>query len=185
MTEEGEAMSTDEPKSINNTVSQWMAVYTRPRWEKKVARLFEQRGITFYCPLIRVERQWSDRRKVILEPVIRSYVFVRITEAERIRVLQTDGVLRLLQYLGKPAVIRDAEMDVLMRFFKEGSSAQNPSESLDRSIRKLDRVMITEGVLSGEQGVFWAWKGNRAIIRLSRLNWELDVLFDRTAIARL
>ncbi|MEI9958604.1 MAG: transcription termination/antitermination NusG family protein [Ferruginibacter sp.] len=61
----------------------WHAVYTKPRWEKKVAALLEARGIEYYCPLNKVVKQWSDRKKVVLEPLFKSYVFVHVEEAKK------------------------------------------------------------------------------------------------------
>ena len=49
----------------------WYAVYTLPRWEKKIARLLEEKGYEVYCPLNRVQRQWSDRKKTVLEPLFK------------------------------------------------------------------------------------------------------------------
>ena len=56
----------------------WFAVYTKPRWEKKVSGILDDNGIENYCPLNKVVKQWSDRKKVILEPLFKSYVFVRV-----------------------------------------------------------------------------------------------------------
>jgi transcription antitermination factor NusG len=97
----------------------WYAVYTRPRWEKKVASLMAKKGIEHYCPLNKVVRQWSDRKKIILEPLFKSYVFIRITQEGLLKVRQTDGVLNLVYWLGKPAVIRDEEIETIQRFLNE------------------------------------------------------------------
>ncbi|MBL0358846.1 MAG: UpxY family transcription antiterminator [Chitinophagaceae bacterium] len=58
-------------------------MYTKPRWEKKVACLLDEKGIENYCPLNKVVKQWSDRKKVVLEPVFKSYVFVKILEDKK------------------------------------------------------------------------------------------------------
>ena len=81
------------------------------RGGKKVSNRLLQKGIGCWCPLQKVERQWSDRRKIIEDPVFKSYVFVQITEPEKLLVLQTDGVLRFVHFLGKPAIIKDWEID--------------------------------------------------------------------------
>jgi len=62
----------------------WMAVYTKPRSEKKVAERLEKAGIEVYCPLQTVIKQWSDRKKKIKIPVFPSYVFVHVGESERL-----------------------------------------------------------------------------------------------------
>ncbi|MFN5931691.1 MAG: transcription termination/antitermination NusG family protein, partial [Sphingobacteriales bacterium] len=79
-----------------NTEKHWYAIYTRPRWEKKVNELLEKKGIQTYCPLNRVKRRWSDRTKIIYQPLIPSYVFVCITEAEKAKVRMTDGVVNFV-----------------------------------------------------------------------------------------
>ncbi|HMJ47328.1 MAG TPA: transcription termination/antitermination NusG family protein, partial [Ferruginibacter sp.] len=60
---------------MDNMNKKWYVVYTRPRWEKKVAATLDERGVENYCPLNRVNRQWSDRKKVVLEPLFKGYVF--------------------------------------------------------------------------------------------------------------
>ena len=83
----------------------WYAVYTKPRWEKKIDSVLARKGIESWCPLQKVQRQWSDRKKTIEEPLFKSYVFVHVDEQERVKVLMTDGVLNYVFYLGKPAAI--------------------------------------------------------------------------------
>ena len=57
---------------MEDTSTWWHAVYTKPRWEKKVAALLDAKGIEYYCPLNRVVKQWSDRKKTVLEPLFKS-----------------------------------------------------------------------------------------------------------------
>ena len=84
--------------------SRWFAIYTRPRWEKKVNHLLLQKGIESYCPLNKVRRKWSDRIKTIEEPLFKSYVFVRIADEERTPVRMTNGVVNFVYWNGKPAL---------------------------------------------------------------------------------
>ena len=97
----------------------WLVVYTKPRWEKKVNQLLLNKGIECYCPLNKVRRQWSDRKKIIEEPLFRSYVFVRVTDDDRTRVRLTDGVINFLYWNGKPAIVREKEIDGIKRFLDE------------------------------------------------------------------
>lgn len=96
----------------------WFAVYTKPRWEKKVAYMLTCNGIENYCPLNRVVKQWSDRKKVIEEPLFTSYVFVRIVPRKQTAVRLVEGVINYVYWLGKPAVIRDEEIDIIRDFLK-------------------------------------------------------------------
>ena len=56
----------------------WYALYTKPRWEKKIDSVLIRKGVESWCPLQKIERQWSDRKKIIEDPLFKSYVFVRI-----------------------------------------------------------------------------------------------------------
>src|SRR5919206_3366358 len=102
-----------------NTEKKWYAIYTKPRWEKKVAELLTKKGIENYCPLNKVTRQWCDRKKTVHEPLFTSYVFVYVTQAEHLAVKQTNGFVTFVFWLGKPAVIRDEEIKTIKQFLSE------------------------------------------------------------------
>ena len=53
----------------------WYALYTKPRWEKKIDAQLKKKGVVCWCPLQKIEKQWTDRKKLIEEPLFRSYVF--------------------------------------------------------------------------------------------------------------
>ncbi|WP_295127606.1 UpxY family transcription antiterminator [uncultured Chitinophaga sp.] len=97
----------------------WYAVYTKSRCEKKVAGLLARKNIESYCPLNEVESQWSDRKKIVQEPLFKSYVFVRISERQMQAVRQTEGIVNFVYWLGKPATITDYEVDMIKRFMDE------------------------------------------------------------------
>ena len=96
-------------------------MYTRPRWEKKVATLLLAAGIENYCPINKVTRQWSDRKKVVHEPVFKGYVFVKVEETKKWDVKKIPGILNFVYWLGKPAKIREEEIDTIRRFLNEFS----------------------------------------------------------------
>ena len=54
----------------------WYVVYTKPKWEKKVAERLNEIGVVTYCPLVTKTSQWSDRKKKISVPLFNSYIFV-------------------------------------------------------------------------------------------------------------
>ncbi|MEK7198481.1 MAG: transcription termination/antitermination NusG family protein, partial [Bacteroidota bacterium] len=49
----------------------WYAVYTKPRWEKKIDTALIKKGVESWCPLQKVEKQWSDRKKIIEDPYLK------------------------------------------------------------------------------------------------------------------
>jgi len=76
-----------------NSGKNWYAVYTRPKWEKKVAELLSRKRIENYCPLHKSIKQWSDRKKTIFEPLFNSYVFVHVDETDHLPVRQTKKLM--------------------------------------------------------------------------------------------
>jgi transcription antitermination factor NusG len=126
----------------------WYAVYTRPRWEKKVAELFSRKGVENYCPLNRVLRQWSDRKKWIFEPLIKSYVFVRIMEEQLVEIRTTPGVINFVYWLGKPAIVKEDEIIRIKKFLNEYEDVK-----VERTeVRINDTVRIVKGPLMSEEG---------------------------------
>lgn len=97
----------------------WYALYTESRQEKKVAARLAQLGVEVYCPLIVQERQWSDRKKKVEVPLLPSYVFVHLESHNRELVFTVSGVVRYLYWLGKPAIIKDAEIEMLQKWLQD------------------------------------------------------------------
>ena len=84
---------------MNNHINKkWFAIYTRPRWEKKVNLLLQEQGVESYCPLNKVRRKWSDRVKTIEEPLFKSYVFVKVSDEEKTTVRMTAGVMNFVYW---------------------------------------------------------------------------------------
>jgi transcription antitermination factor NusG len=133
---------------MEQNLNAWYAVYTKARWEKKVASLLERKQVEHYCPLNLVEKQWSDRRKVVQEALFTSYVFVRIRKDQQAAVRETEGIVNFVYWLGKPAVIHDHEIDLIRRFLREYRHA-----SIEKfPIRQNDLVEINAGPLMHHRG---------------------------------
>src|SRR5829696_7400471 len=104
---------------MSKTGVNWFALYTKPRWEKKVAKNLAEKGFTVYCPLNKVLRQWSDRKKIVLEPLFKGYVFVQLEEKNSLTVKTTAGVVNFVYWNGKPAIVRQDEIEIIQRFLSE------------------------------------------------------------------
>lgn len=127
----------------------WYAVYTKPRWEKKVSENLSAIGIENYCPLNKVTTKWSDRKKIVYQPLFISYVFVYVNDQERLLLNQCDGVVNLVYWLGKPAIIRDEEIKIIKDFLMEYHRVQLKAYDIHLN----DRVRIINGPLSEMEGV--------------------------------
>ena len=94
----------------------WSVIQTRSRWEKKVVRLLQQKGIEVFCPLQKARSQWSDRVKTIEKPLFKSVIFVKITEDQRTIVRLTEGVLNFVSRNGKPVVLKEKIIQGIRQF---------------------------------------------------------------------
>jgi len=141
-------------------MAHWFALYTKSRNEKKVHALLQSRGIESYLPLQKNLKQWSDRKKWIEEPLIRSYVFVRITEREYYDVLNTPGAVRFIFFEGKAAVIPDWQINAIKHILSSGEDV----EVTDLHLEPGDKVMITRGPFRNIQGELIRFKGQRKVV---------------------
>jgi len=162
-----------------NTDLRWYALYTKPRWEKKVAELLGSKNIENYCPMQKIERNWSDRKKIILEPLFKSYVLVRLAPKAHIPVLQTDGVLGFVTIQSKPAVIRDEEIEIVKQFLKDYEHVQ--VEQIDVSVK--DEVTILNGPLMQQKGQVMEVNNRMVKVMLPSLGFAL-VAIDKNNLAK-
>lgn len=141
-------LSADFSPSACLSIVRWYAVQTCARHEKQVAAQFVRRGIEHILPLYETVSRWKDRRVRLQLPLFSGYVFVRISLAERLRVLQVPSVAQLVGFGGMPVPIPDEEMAILQR----GAASQlrlepHPFLTIGR------RVRIKSGPLAGLQGI--------------------------------
>jgi len=153
-----------------NEMKKWFAVYTKPRWEKKVAEILSRKKIENYCPLNKVVRQWSDRKKIVHEPLFTSYVFVRISEFDLLPLKKTDGVINLVYWLGKPAVIRDPEIEMIMKFLDDHVNVRLEKTPININ----DSIQVLSGPLMELEGKVIALKSRTVKIALPSLGYMMQ-----------
>ncbi len=156
----------------------WLAVYTRPRWEKKVNKVLQEKGIESYCPLNKVRRKWSDRIKVVEEPLFKSYVFVKIQDDDKTTVRMTRGAINFVYWNGKPAVIREKEITAIKRFLDEYEHV----EAVPMEFKVNQRVRITQGSFMDYEGKLLGIRQKTAKVAIDSLGYILIAYIDRTKL---
>jgi transcriptional antiterminator NusG len=142
-------------------IEQWYAVQTRSRHEKLVAQRFQEHGITAFLALLSEVRRWSDRKKIVEVPLFSCYVFAKIapTNVDRLRVLQVDGVLRLVGERGEGTPIPDDEIQSVRILIDE----QVPWKSYP-FLKIGQRVRIRSGALNGMEGFLVSRNGDSSLV---------------------
>lgn len=156
----------------------WLALYSRPRWEKKVNKLLIEKGLESYCPLNKVTRKWSDRLKLIEEPLFKSYVFVKVSDEDRTAVRMTPGVVNFVYWNGKPAVIKEKEINTIKRFLNEHENVE--VQPIDLQLKQ--RVKITTGPLMDHEGEILSLQHKTVKVAIDSLGYVLVAHIDRTKL---
>jgi len=126
----------------------WFVLYTQPRNEKKVTNRLEKLGITAYCPMTIQVRQWSDRKKKVEVPLLNSYVFVQLAEANRKLVFEVPGIVRYLFWLGEPAIVRDEEIKTLQNWLAHDFAKLEVS-----ALKPGDTIILKEGAFKNQEAL--------------------------------
>jgi len=160
------------------TTKRWYAVYTRPKWEKKVAYLLTSKKIENYCPLNKVQKQWSDRKKTIFEPLFNSYVFVCASNTEHTVIKQLDGIINFVHWLGSPAVIKDDEISAIRDFLNQYENVRVEKANVNIN----DKVRIIGGALTDSEGHVIEINSRTVKIYLPTLGYHLLVEVEKANV---
>lgn len=156
----------------------WYALYTKPRWEKKVAALLTQKGLENYCPLNKVLKQWHDRKKLVEEPLFSSYVFVFVTPTEVAEIKKTEGIINFVYWLGKPAVVREEEITAIKNFLGEHKEVRLEKARINVD----DRVQIIQGPLMHKEGTVMEVYHKTVRVLLPTLGFALVAQVEKSSI---
>lgn len=165
----------------NPMTKKWFAIYTKPRWEKKVHQLLSDKGVETYCPLNKVKRKWSDRIKTIDEPLFKSYVFVRVDDTERTNVRLTNGVVNFVYWNKKPAIVREKEIETIKRFLDDHENVG--VRPLEFAVNQL--VTFTSGTFMDLQARVLDVRKKEVKVAIHSLGCELIAVVDKSKISLL
>lgn len=123
----------------------WFALYTKSRSEKKVNQELINKGIECYLPLEKKLRLWSDRKKWVEEPFIRSYIFVKTEEHELQNALNTIGVVTVIKFGGKPAKVQEEHINIIKSILSSNENFELSTEIFKPG----EKVEVESGSLKG------------------------------------
>ncbi len=124
----------------------WYAIYTKPRWEKKVLSLLLQQNVEVYLPTRKVKKQYTDRKKIVEEIVLPSYLFIHIAENQIPEMKYVNGFVRFIYFDKKLAIIKNQEIETLKKILQQDGTIQ--IENLDRKIG--DKVTLENHPFKGQ-----------------------------------
>ena len=148
----------------------WYVLHTKPRSEKKVEEELLSLGIHAYCPTRNEIRLWSDRKKRIQVPVLTSMVLVNIDEKDINRVFESPLVVRYMFWMGKRAVVRQSEIDILKKYL-DGS--YNLTNCISSSINVGDDFKLAS--FNNEKGIVSRISNNNIWIYLKSIGYSIKL----------
>ncbi|NIR49289.1 UpxY family transcription antiterminator [candidate division KSB1 bacterium] len=159
-------MNTDK-----KNIPRWYALYTRPRFEKKVDELLSEKGLESYLPLQMVLRQWSDRKEKVKEPLFSCYVFVKLPLRQSVLAVQTHGVIRMVSFTGNPSPIPGEEIEAIKAILK----SERPFK-MAQYLQEGQFVEVVHGPLTGVCGRLLEHRGRgKLLVGIEQIKQAISV----------
>lgn len=150
----------------------WYVLYTRPRYEKKIAsEICLGSHHQCYLPLRRIIKKWGERNQAVEEPLFPNYIFVKTTARDRVRLFDIPGVARFVSFEGKAVTVEEKEIEKIKLLEACGTEIKTePYASVGSP------VMIKRGIFAGLQGVLCRkLKNARLIVRMPLLKQAISI----------
>ncbi len=159
----------------------WYPVCTHPRAEKKAFEALTAKGLQAYLPLQRQLKQWSDRKKWVNEPFIKSYLFVYVTESEKTEVLMTRGIARFIYFSGKTATIPERYIQDLKLLL----SSPYELEITEEALQPGEQIKIKAGPLKGLIAEVVAYRSQKQLaLRMGDTGYSIIIYVAASLIER-
>ena len=159
----------------------WYVLYVKPKTEKKLAQRLSEAGYIVYCPLQKVRRQWSDRTKVVEEPLFKSYLFIQIEDHRRDEVFTFPGTVRYLFWLHRPAIVRQEEIETIQKWLGNYNHEDIDIEEFTPG----SQLRIVSGQFMNQKVILLDQKRNRALVQIKDLGLQLSLDLHNNELSKI
>ncbi|HEB76419.1 MAG TPA: hypothetical protein ENJ04_08730 [Nitrospirae bacterium] len=159
--------------SDTHEAARWYVVYTKPAQEDIVEKHLHTANIEVLNPAVRKKRFYKGRLRMIVEKLFPCYVFARFDPERDYRLIKyTRGVRYVIgSRSGTPYTVDESIIESILSRMKDGF--------IDLSAKELkpgDRLVITDGPMSGFEGVFLCERPkDRVLILLREISCRLEI----------
>ncbi len=159
----------------------WYAISTRYQHEKFVALALSNKNYEIYLPVYRSVRQWQDRAKQLSLPLFPGYVFIREGMDRQLQILTTPGVIYIVGWGGRPAIVPQAQLDKVRQIVESHLTIESHPY-----LACGDRVMVKAGPLAGLVGILTRKKGGaRLVVSIEMLGRSAAIEIDVSNVERI
>ena len=160
----------------------WLVFYTKSRHEEKVNEYLTRRGYEVFLPMQGVVRQWSDRKKKVMVPLFRSYIFVHDSEHRIEEIVQAPGIAWNVRYNNRPAELRHEELETIQLFLATGLFVETVAEA---DLEPGEHVEVIGGPLKGVRGrIVHSPSGDKFSVTLAVLGNSMVIKLDSRLLKR-
>jgi transcriptional antiterminator RfaH len=150
----------------------WLALYTKARQEKALARELLKLQIPFYLPLVGKSNVSRGRKRTSLVPLFGGYVFFYGSEEERLRTLATNRISRVLTVETPEQLVFD------LRQLRQLIAAGAPL-TVESRLGPGRRVRVRQGAFAGLEGIVLKRRGEtRLLVSINFLQQGASVEID-------
>jgi len=159
-------------QALKTDVLKWYPVCTLPRAEKKAYQALINKGLQAYLPLHRQQKQWSDRKKWVEEPLIKSYLFVKINEHQKTDVLMTKGISRFIYFSNTVATMPERQIEDVKLLLASTADIEVTQEDLQPG----EKIVIKAGALKGLTGEIISYRSQKQLaLRLEKMGCSIII----------
>ena len=173
----------DPAREIAPVQSQWYALYTRSRYEKKLLFELSSRQVEVFLPMREILSRWKDRKKKIWFPLFPGYIFVNHvdTPENRYRVLNVPGAVHFVGICGHPNPVPEEQILAIRRFLETSLSA-DPYPYIHVGTP----VEVIAGPLTGIRGILAEKRGKfRFVLQVDLIRQAISVEIDASDVRPL
>lgn len=158
----------------------WYALVVRSRCEFIAEKELEELGVNSYLPSTKTVKRWSDRKKEVIVPIIRGYIFVYANEKERLYSLEQKSVVKCLFDVGRPAIIPDWQIENLKKILEH-----KPKIIVENGLSIGDSVKIIDGPFCDVVGVLQSSaKGRTISVSIDLIHRSIIVQLPDTSVVK-
>jgi len=169
----------------NNFKNKWYLLYVKPRHEKKVVKLLLENNIEAFSPMVNVVKQWSDRKKIVKQPLFPSYVFINVyNSSDFYKPLSIQGVYSFVRLGNERASVKESEINQIKLLIENEDLSD--IESNDEVFKIGDKTKITHGLLNGlECQIINVNNQNKIIVRIYSLQKNITAVLPNHCLSKL
>lgn len=169
----------------NSSMEKWYVFYTKSRAEKKALVELTLQGYKVFVPIVKTIKQWSDRKKKVMEPLLPGYIFIKLQASAIKDVLKHPLIVACLKIKNVPGVVSDKEMEhmkLVADNWSEGCQSLHEEEFFELG----DWVEVVAGSFYGIAGNLIMHKGKHKVcLAVAALNTKFIIEVPKSQLKKI